>query len=85
MRMLMGANGIYADGKAQPMPNNGQFDKTSNRTFSNRFFISELTNEASNKRAASPHDKGQSLEYLIRSELDRACPTMAKPEGKLFH
>ncbi|CAF0787976.1 unnamed protein product [Rotaria sordida] len=60
MRMLMGANGIYADGKAQPMTAN------------------ELTNEQSNKRAASPNDKSQSLEYLIRGELVRACPTLPK-------
>lgn len=28
MRMLMGANGIYADGKAQPMSANGNLKKT---------------------------------------------------------
>ena len=42
----------------------------------------EITNEQSNKRAASPHDKGQSLEYLIRGELVRACPTLPKNDGK---
>jgi hypothetical protein len=62
MRMLMGANGIYADGKAQPMTAN------------------ELSNEQTNKRAASPNDKSQSLEYLIRGELIRACPTLPKSE-----
>ena len=32
--------------------------------------VLELGNEPSNKRAASPNDKSQSLEYLIRGELD---------------
>ncbi|CAF5178220.1 unnamed protein product [Rotaria magnacalcarata] len=63
MRMLMGANGIYADGKAQPMT------------------ATEITNEQSNKRAASPHDRSQSLEYLIRGELVRACPALPKSDG----
>lgn len=42
----------------------------------------ELGGEPSNKRAASPNDQSQSLEYLIRGELDRACPTMPKRDGK---
>jgi hypothetical protein len=84
MRMLMGANGIYADGKAQPMASNGNvfffwF------IFLNDYFIwIELSTEQSNKRAASPNDKSQSLEYLIRGELIRACPTtLPKNDGKI--
>ncbi|CAF5227847.1 unnamed protein product, partial [Rotaria magnacalcarata] len=33
-----------------------------------------------NKRAASPHDRSQSLEYLIRGELVRACPALPKSD-----
>ena len=88
MRMLMGANGIYADCKSQPMSANGAFllslrSTTASNISGLLFLLLELGNESSNKRAASPHDKGQSLEYLIRSELDRACPTIAKPDGKI--
>ena len=46
-------------------------------------YVLELTAEATNKRAASPTDKSQSLEYLIRGELDRACPTMPKRDGSV--
>lgn len=47
------------------------------------YFKIELSNEQSNKRAASPNDKSQSLEYLIRGELVRACPTLSKTDGKI--
>ncbi|CAF0926148.1 unnamed protein product [Adineta ricciae] len=62
MRMLMGANGIYADGKAQPM------------------IANEASSEQANKRAASPNNDKSHLEYLIRGELIRECPTLAKTD-----
>lgn len=34
------------------------------------------------KRPASPHEKGEKIDYLIRDELDRACPTLVRHEGK---
>jgi hypothetical protein len=79
--MLMGANGIYADGKAQPMTTNGSVWFI----FLNNYLIwIEISTEQSNKRAASPNDKSQSLEYLIRGELIRACPTtLPKNDGKI--
>ena len=82
MRMLMGANGIYADGKAQPLPSNG----IRSLIFLFCFFLIvnifvETTNEQPTKRAASP-DKTQSLEYLIRGELVRACPNLPKNDGR---
>ena len=44
----------------------------------------ELNNELAQKRAASPGDKTESLEYLIRGELDRACPHLPKRDGKML-
>jgi hypothetical protein len=41
----------------------------------------EMSNESSSKRAASPNNESKSLEYLIRGELDRACPTMSRRDG----
>ncbi len=43
----------------------------------------EVSSEQSKKRAGSPNDKSQSLEYLIRGELIRACPALSKTDGKI--
>ncbi|CAF3901687.1 unnamed protein product, partial [Adineta steineri] len=36
--------------------------------------------EQSNKRPASPNEKCEKIEYLIRGELDRKCPPLVKPD-----
>ena len=84
MRMLMGANGIYADGKAQPLTASGILIFLSFIVLQRFVHVLELSQETINKNAGSAHDKGQSLEYLIRGELDRACPTVPKRDG-LIH
>jgi len=82
MRMLMGANEIYADGKAKPMTANGNILFERFQCGQIKFDL-EFANEQSNKRAVSPpQDKAQSLEYLIRGELIRACPTLPKSDGE---
>ena len=42
----------------------------------------EASSEQANKRAASPNSDKSHLEYLIRGELIRECPTLAKTDGK---
>ena len=49
------------------------------------YVVIEISSEQSNKRPASPSDKSQSLEYLIRGELIRVCPTLPKNDGKRKH
>ena len=40
--------------------------------------------ETSTKRPLSPNVHHKKIEYLIRDELDRACPTLVKRDGQPF-
>jgi hypothetical protein len=55
----------------------------------NSYFISNLNvflfliDEQTNKRPASPNDKCEKIEYLIRDALDRTCPALVKRDGNI--
>jgi hypothetical protein len=88
MRMLMGANDIYADGKVQSMTTNGWdkfYYKFKKNILNIYFYFFIKIEDQSNKRSISPNDKCEKLEYLIRDALDRECPPLIKRDGKILN
>ena len=81
----MGADNIYTDGKAQPMSTTGKEQKK-RKMFSFLFYSLKYVRIESptNKRCASPIDKDEKIEYLIRGELDRDHSALIKRDGIIF-